>query len=80
MNDTEFWILIAAAVIALLFLSLAALSWLFLGAVVLFTWALSQGFIGAAIYFALWIFALPFMLIASMLVYLDFINHSIPFS
>lgn len=68
MNDTEIWVLIAAAVVALLFLSLVALGWLIAGAVVLFTWALTQGFIGAAIYFALWIFALPFMLIASIIV------------
>ena len=37
------------------------------GSVVLLAWASSQGFIGFAIYFALWIFAFPFMLIASII-------------
>jgi len=40
---------------------------LFLGATLLLAWASSQGFIGVAIYFALWIFAFPLMLIASII-------------
>jgi|TARA_B110000879_G_C11153414_1_gene505699 hypothetical protein len=67
MDNTTILVLVIAAVIALLFIALVAASSLFLGATLLLAWALSQGFIGVAVYFALWIFAFPFMLIASII-------------
>ena len=67
MDNTTILIVVIAAVIALLVIALVAASSLFLGATLLLAWASSQGFIGVAVYFALWIFAFPFMLIASII-------------
>jgi membrane protein implicated in regulation of membrane protease activity len=67
MENTTNWILVIVAVIVLFFIAIYAIVLLFSGSVVLLAWASSQGFIGVAIYFALWIFAFPFMLIASII-------------
>ncbi|HAB37477.1 MAG TPA: hypothetical protein DCE52_05685 [Rhodobacteraceae bacterium] len=67
MDNATILIVVIVAVIALLFIALVATSSLFLGATLLLAWASSQGFIGVAIYFALWIFAFPLMLIASII-------------
>ena len=67
MDNATILILVIAAVIALLFIALVAASSLFLGATLLLAWASSQGFIGVSVYFALWIFAFPLMLIASII-------------
>ena len=68
MDNTTILVLVIAAVIALLFIALVAASSLFLGATLLLAWASLQGFIGVAVYFALWILAFPFMLIVSIII------------
>ena len=72
MDNATILIVVIVAVIALLFIALVAASSLFLGATLLLAWASSQGFIGVAVYFALWIFAFPLMLIASIITGLIF--------
>jgi hypothetical protein len=52
---------IVALIIAICFIIL-----LFIGAVGLFAWASEQGFVGLAVYFALWIFLSPVMIIGSI--------------
>lgn len=68
MDNTTIWIVVIVAVIALLFIALWSLGSLIAGAAILLGWASSQGFIGVAVYFALWIFAFPFMLIVSIII------------
>lgn len=41
---------------------------LLLGAVILFGWAMESGFLGVAAYVACWVFLLPVMLAASLIV------------
>ncbi|MEZ5813246.1 MAG: hypothetical protein R3E13_00730 [Alphaproteobacteria bacterium] len=47
---------------------LIGLTALVVGAITLFAFAAEQGFIGLAAYFACWVFLLPVMLVASILV------------
>ena len=68
MSDALIWFLVIAAGLVLLFLAFSVFAWLVAGAVHLFEWASESDFIGVAIYFALWIFALPFMLISSIII------------
>jgi hypothetical protein len=68
MDNATILIIVIVAVIALLIISLWALGSLLEGAAILLAWASSQGFIGVAVYFALWIFAFPFMLIVSIII------------
>lgn len=49
-----------------LFLGLIILGLAFRGGTLLFLWALEQGFIGVAAYFAAWVFLLPLMATASI--------------
>ena len=68
MDNTTIWIVVIVAVIALLVIALWSLVSLIEGAGILLVWASSQGFIGVAAYFALWIVAFPFMLIVSIII------------
>ena len=68
MDNTTILIVVIAAVIALLVIALLCLGSLLEGAAILLAWASLQGFIGVAVYFALWIFAFPFMLIVSIII------------
>lgn len=60
------WILVALALIALLIV-VYLIRYLVIGAVFLLSWAVEQGFIGAAAYFACWILLFPFMLTACII-------------
>ena len=62
----ESLLLIGGGIIALV-IAIYLIKYLFIGAVFLFAWAGAQGFIGAATYFACWIFLFPFMLAASVI-------------
>ena len=54
-------VLIVVGLVALV-IAIYLIKYLFIGAAFLFAWASEQGFIGAAAYFACWIFLFPFML------------------
>lgn len=62
----EILVLVGVGIIALL-IAIYLIKYIFIGAVFLFAWAGEQGFIGAAAYFACWIFLFPFMLAASVI-------------
>jgi len=67
--DDTGWIVAAIVnLLVVVFLALALMSYVILGAGVLFAWALGQGFVGAVLYFAAWFFLLPVMLIASTVI------------
>ena len=55
-------------IIVAIILGLAGLAALIVGAVALFALAAEQGFIGLAAYFACWVFLLPIMVVASIVV------------
>lgn len=59
-------ILIGIGIVAII-IAIYLLKYAFVGAIFLFSWAAEQGFIGAAVYFACWIFLFPFMLIACII-------------
>ena len=56
-----------ALVAACLFIGFFLLKYAYIGALFLFAWAVEQGFIGAAVYVACWIFLFPFMLVAVLI-------------
>ena len=67
--DDTGWIVAAIVnLLVVVFLAQALMSYVILGAGVLFAWALGQGFVGAVLYFAAWFFLFPVMLVASTLV------------
>lgn len=57
-------LIIIAVVIVCLVIGFFLLKYGYVGTLFLFAWAVEQGFIGAAAYFACWIFLFPFMLAA----------------
>jgi ABC-type molybdate transport system permease subunit len=57
-------LIIIAVVIVCFVVGFYLLKYGYVGALYLFAWAIEQGFIGAAAYFACWIFLFPFMLAA----------------
>lgn len=58
----------ALIVIILIVVGLIGLAALIIGALSLFAFAAEQGFIGLAVYFACWVFLLPIMVGASIVV------------
>ncbi|WP_443636110.1 hypothetical protein [Candidatus Njordibacter sp. Uisw_058] len=63
--ETVLLVLLALLVLAI---AIVLFKYLVVGAGSLFRWASEQGFIGAAVYFACWIFLFPFMLAACVIV------------
>ena len=61
-------VLLVLLVILVLAIAIVLFKYLVVGAGSLFRWASEQGFIGAAVYFACWIFLFPFMLAACVIV------------
>jgi len=62
--ETLFLVLLALIVLAIIVI---LFKYLVIGALAGFAWASQQGFIGAAVYFACWIFLFPFMLAACVI-------------
>ncbi len=63
----DHWLIITIVIIVVgLLLLLWLLSAALTGAVLLFSYAELQGFIGIAVYFAMWVFLFPVMLVASI--------------
>ena len=62
--ETLLLVLLALLVLAI---AIVLFKYLVVGAVTVFAWASEQGFIGAAVYFACWIFLFPFMLAACVI-------------
>lgn len=66
MEPTVYWLLLIAGGALALVLAFFAVGWLISGAVVLFGWAATQGFVGLTAYVAAWVFLFPIMLVASL--------------
>ncbi len=52
--------------LVLLVIAYFLIKYLLIGAISLFLWAVEQGFVGVAAYFACWVFLFPIMVVASI--------------
>jgi hypothetical protein len=53
--------------LVLLVIAYFLIKYLLIGAISLFAWAVEQGFVGVAAYFACWFFLFPIMVVASII-------------